>query len=129
MYMISRIAFTILFSMGIFSLFGASDNPDPDELVLIQLKKAGSNLSKPHKIEFFLYLPGEAAAKTAASRIQEQGFQTTVKARLTSTDWLCAARKTMVPELSELQRIRRDFDRLTHELGGHYDGWGSGIEK
>src|SRR5437762_5198876 len=129
MCVISRTAFTILFIMGIFNLFGASDNPAPDELVLIQLKKAGSNLSKPHKIEFFLYLPSEAAAKMAASRIQEHGFQAAVKPPLKTADWLCFATKTMVPELSELQHIRRDFDRLTHDLGGNYDGWGTEVEK
>lgn len=125
---VSRTSLIILL-MGIFSLFGASDKPDPDEMVLIQLKKAGSDLSKPHGIEFFLYLPSEAAANTAASRIRDNGFQATVKPPLKTADWLCFATKTMVPELSELQRIRHDFERLTRELGGTYDGWGTEIEK
>jgi hypothetical protein len=122
-----RTALFILF-MGIFSLFGAS-NKDPDELVLIQLKKAGSDLSKPHGIEFFLYLPSEASANKAASQIRDHGFQAAVQPPLKTAEWLCFATKTMVPELSELQRIRRDFERLTHELGGNYDGWGTEVEK
>jgi len=114
--------------MGIFSLF-SSDKPAPDELVLIQLKKAGSDLSKPHHIEFFLYLPTEAAAETAASKLRAESFQATVKPPLKGAGWLCFATKTMIPELVELQRIRRDFNRLTRELGGNYDGWGTPVEK
>jgi Regulator of ribonuclease activity B len=123
-----RIALVILF-MGIFSLFGASNKPDPDESVLIQLKRAGSDLSKAHGVEFFLYLPSEAAATTAASQIRNHGFHAMVKPPLETADWLCFATKRMVPELSELQRIRHDFDRLTRELGGTYDGWGTEVEK
>jgi len=123
-----RTALFILF-MGIFSLFGASNKPDLDELVLIHLKKAGSDLSKPHGIEFFLYLPSEASANKAASQIRDHDFQAAVKPPLKTADWLCFATKTMVPELSELQRIRHDFEQLTHELGGTYDGWGTEIEK
>ena len=115
--------------MGIFNLFGSSNKLDPDAAVLGQLKKAGSDLAKPHNIEFFLYLPSEAAANTAASRIREHGFQAAVKPPLKTAGWLCFATKTMVPELSELQRIRRDFERLTRELGGNYDGWGTEVEK
>ncbi|HXE42414.1 MAG TPA: ribonuclease E inhibitor RraB, partial [Candidatus Baltobacteraceae bacterium] len=51
--------------MGLFNLFGCSKKPDLDESVLIQLKKAGSDLSKTHKIEFFLYFPTQAKAEQA----------------------------------------------------------------
>jgi hypothetical protein len=125
---LSRIAVLIL-TMGIFNLFGSSNKPDPDAAVLGQLKKAGSDLAKPHNIEFFLYLPSEAAANTAASRMGEQGFEASVKPPLGTANWLCFAKKTIVPELSELQRIRRYFDQLTREFGGNYDGWGTEVEK
>ena len=129
MRVLSRAAF-IIFSMGIFNFFGGcSQTPDPDELVRRQLQKAGSNLAKPHHIDFFLYLPTETAANTAASRIREEGFDATVKPPLDTSMWLCAATRTIIPELSELQGIRRDFDRLTRELDGNYDGWGTEIER
>ena len=115
--------------MGIFNLFGSSSRTDLDELVLNQLKKAGSDLSKPHHIEFFLYLPTQATAETAASRLRSDGFEATVQPPLKTSDWLCFATRTMVPDLSELQRIRRDFNRITGQLNGNYDGWGTQVEK
>ena len=120
--------FTILF-MGLFSLFGCSKKPDPDDSVLIQLKKAGSDLSKPHKIEFFLYFPTQSAAEQAAPRLRGGGFQVEVRPAAKGNDWLCFATKTMIPELSALQQIRRDFGSLAAPLKGDYDGWGTPVEK
>lgn len=116
--------------MGLISsLFGCSKQPDLDESVLIQLKKAGSDLSKPHKIEFFLYFPTEVAAEQAALRVRESGFEVAVKRAEKGADWLCFATKTMIPKLSDLQQIRCDFNSLATAAGGDYDGWGTGIEK
>jgi regulator of RNase E activity RraB len=115
--------------MGFFSLFGSSEKADPDESVLVQLEKAGSGLSKPHKIEFFLYFPSHSVAERAALRIRETGFQVEVMRAAKGNDWLCLATKTMVPELSALQEIRRDFSSLAVLLKGEYDGWGTPIEK
>ena len=115
--------------MGFFSLIGCSKKRDLDELVLVQLRQAGADLSKPHKVEFFLYLSTEAAAQQAALRIQKDGFQTQVSRAAKREDWLCFATKTMQPSLPELQKIRRDFDTLTADMHGVYDGWGTEVEK
>ncbi len=113
--------------MGIFSFLGYSQKADPDEGVLAQLRKAGSDLSKPHGIEFFLYFSSEFAAQQAASSIRDTGFQTSVGRDAQGVDWLCFGTKIMVPELSTLQGIRRDFDRLAKSLNGKYDGWGTEV--
>jgi hypothetical protein len=123
-----RVLITILI-MGLFGLFGCSKKPDLDESVLIQLKKAGSNLSKPHHIEFFLYFPTQEIAEQAAPKIRASGFAVEVKQAAQGTDWLCFATKTMVPDLSALQKIRQDFNALTIPLNGVYDGWGTPVEK
>ena len=123
------ILLTTTLLMGFFSLFGCSENPDLDESVLVQLKKAGSDLSKPHKIEFFLYFPSQSVAERAALRIRKAGFQVEVRRAAKGNEWLCFATKTMVPELSALQQIRRDFSSLAASLKGEYDGWGTPIEK
>jgi hypothetical protein len=115
--------------MGLFSLFGCSKTSDLDELVRIQLKKAGSDLSKPHKIEFFLYFPTKPAAEQAAPQIRAAGYAVEVKPAAKGSDWLCFATKTMVPELPALQKIRRDFNSLAVSLNGQYDGWGTEVEK
>ncbi len=124
-----RALLTLTLLMGLFSLLGCSKKPDLDESVLSQLKKSGSDLAKPHKIEFFLHFPTQAAAEQAAPHVRDRGFEVEVRAAAKGTDWLCYATRTMVPKLSELQQIRRDFDGLTAAAGGDYDGWGTPVVK
>jgi len=113
----------------ILTLFGCTNKPDLDESVLIQVKRAGSDLSKPHNIEFFLYFPTQAIAEQPASRIRDEGFQVKVEKAAKGEAWLCFAAKTMVPDLPALQKIRRDFGSLADSLKGEYDGWGTPVQK
>jgi hypothetical protein len=110
--------------MGLLNLFGCSKKPDLDNLVLIQLKKAGSDLSKPHSIEFFLYFPIQPVAEQAALKTKAAGFNVELEPGAGGSDWLCFATRTMVPDLPALQKIRADFNDLAASLGGKYDGWG-----
>jgi hypothetical protein len=115
--------------MGLFNLFRRSKKPDLDGLVLVQLRKAGSNLSKPHGIEFFLYFPTQVVAEQAAARIRDTGFEVEVEPAAKGENWLCLATKKMVPDLVVLQKIRGEFNNLAIQLGGDYDGWGTPVEK
>ncbi len=112
--------------MGLFNLFGKSET-DPDGQVLIQLKKAGSNLSEPHEIEFFLYFPSEQAANQAAAKIKTKGFNVDVSLSAEGSDWLCYTTKKMIPDLQNFQNIRTYFNKLADSFGGEYDGWGTEI--
>jgi hypothetical protein len=113
--------------MGIFDLFRRNEKHDPDASVLVQLRKAGSNLSKQHAVEFFLYFPTRAIAEQAAGQIREGGFQVHVRPGSTDKDWLCFATKEMLPDLLTLQKTRTEFATLSKSLGGEYDGWGTPI--
>jgi regulator of RNase E activity RraB len=113
--------------MGILDFLRGSRKSDPDQMVLTQLKQAGSDLVKPHAIEFFLYFPNQTAADAAAARIKEAGFQVNARQCAKTDDWLCLATVTMIPEILALQKIRRDFASLAQSMNGEYDGWGTPI--
>lgn len=113
--------------MGLFDLFRRRKQVSPDGQVLFQLKKAGSNLSKPYDIEFFLYFPTESIAEQAASKIRAAGFTAEVKPAAKGNDWLCFATRRMLPDIGALEQIRKDFTALTATLGGEYDGWGTPV--
>ena len=120
----------IIVVMGILSsLFGCSKKSDPDEAVIIQLQKAGSDLSKPHTINFYIYLPTESAAEQAATRIRQTGFRAEVRRAAKGEDWLCLGTKKVIPELTTIQAITRDLNALAKSLGGDYDGWEAKVEK
>jgi regulator of RNase E activity RraB len=112
---------------GFSRFFGLAKTKDPDQLALQQLKKAGSNLSKPHKIEFFLYFKSQASAEAVAPTIKNSGFDVEVRQAAQGTDWLCLATKAMVPELVALKKIRRNFNAIAVANDGEYDGWGTGV--
>jgi regulator of RNase E activity RraB len=122
-------AVALMLLMSFSDLFGLAKKPDLDQAVLQQLKKAGSDLSKPHEIEFFLYFPSQSIADSAAVQIKAAGFEVEVRPAGRGADWLCYAKKTMVPELTALQKIRRDFNAIASSKGGQYDGWGTGVVK
>lgn len=115
--------------MSIFDLFRSKKKTDLDQLVLAQLRKSGSNLSKPHNIEFFLYFPTQSLAEKAGLNVRDAGFEVEVRKAGTGDSWLCFATKTMVPALPDLQRIRQNFTALAASVNGEYDGWGTQIEK
>ena len=100
---------------------------EADLRTLNRLEKAGSDLSKPHEMEFFLYFPDEASANAAAADVREQGFAVEVRPAAEGTDWLCFAVKTMVPDNEDIVTIGRGFHAIAGAHGGEYDGWGAAV--
>lgn len=113
--------------MGLFDLFKKKRDDDPDAKVILQLKKAGSDLSKAHNLEFFLYFPVKDAAEGAAEEMESKGFEVEVIDTADGDDWLCCATKTMVPELQQVQKVSTYFNKLAGSLDGKYDGWGTEV--
>ena len=94
------------------------------EEVLQQLRENGSDLSNTHDFEFYLYLPTRKLATKAADNIRQSGFSAADVSRSASSDaWLCAAKKTLVPEKADLADHARFFEQIATALGGEFDGW------
>jgi regulator of RNase E activity RraB len=114
---------------GIFSRWQKSEKTDLDQQVLEQLKKAGSDLLKPHTIEFFFYFPNEKLANQAAQDIKVEVDDLEVELGADKKNWLCFATKRMVPKHDELVRLRKRFNQIARKYDGEYDGWGTLVEK
>ncbi len=100
---------------------------DPDAQVLAQLKKAGSDLSKLHPIEFFLYASTKEAADRLAAKVKALHFETKVEPAAQGSRWLVLATKLMVPKHADLVLIREQFAALALAEKGEYDGWGTPV--
>jgi hypothetical protein len=100
-----------------------------DAQVIAQLRKAGSNLAKPHQIEFFLYVATREAAERLASKVRQLHFDVKVEPAAKGSDWLVLATKSLVPAESELVRLRTTFGELAAAENGTYDGWGTEVVK
>ena len=100
---------------------------DLDAEVLAQLAEAGSDLSKEQRLEFFLVLPTEGAAREAVAQIESLGFQAEAIAALPEASWVCLATKSMIPQLQTVKSLSGQFRAIATSLGGVYDGWGSPV--
>jgi hypothetical protein len=101
-----------------------------DAQVVAQLRQAGSDLSKPHVVEFFMYFPAEAGALNVARKVGEAGFTAEVKrAASGNLPWLTFATGSMVVTATEMERLRSMLTALCEPEHGEYDGWGAPVVK
>ncbi len=104
---------------------------EADKAVLRQLKAHGSDLTKPHKIEFFFYFPSEALAKSAVAEIESGNLEVEIRAEnipwwkklFTKQQWCCCASKTMIPEEEAVFETTAKFNEIANRFSGIYDGW------
>jgi hypothetical protein len=120
---------SLLIMGGLFAWWLIQKDSDPDQQKLDQVMKAGSDLTKPHNIKFFLYFPTEEAANRAAEDLRKEGFNIKVEVGADKSSAVCFATKEMIPTYSELVKLRKRFNEITRKLNGEYTGWGTEIVK
>lgn len=128
---VSIIGLMVLAIAGIliYSRIGVSTELSPDGQVIQQLKKAGSNISKPHDMEFFFYFPTLEAAEKIATTLKLEGFIAVAQQAAKGDDFVVLATKSMVPSDVELTALRQKFNAMSANEKGEYDGWGSPLVK
>ena len=94
-----------------------------DQATLDQLRDAGSDLSKPHPFDFYLYHPEQSGAEQLCATLSADGFQVDVRESALGGEWLCLASLTMFPTIENLAELDARFSRLIDQYGGEYDGW------
>jgi len=94
-----------------------------DQAALDSLRDAGSDLTKPHPFDFYLYHPDESGAVQICTQLRDDGFQITVMEGADASDWLCLASMSFEPSIEKLSELQVKFDYLISQYGGQYDGW------
>jgi hypothetical protein len=92
---------------------------------LARLAAAGSDLSQPMVIDFYVGAPHAVAARAVAATIRRAGFDVWVRSDETKEQWVCVCRKGMLPSPSMLTEAERLLGRLAAPFGGRAQGWGS----
>ena len=94
-----------------------------DQAALESLREAGSDLSKPHPFDFYLYHSNKAGAQQLCGELDKMGFQVNVREGALENEWLCLARQNFIPSENELAELSQVFEELISTYGGEYDGW------
>ena len=112
---------------------------DADGQVLAGIAARGTDLTKPHDIDFPIDVPDEQSARAIDSLLARHGFNTEVwydegepdeNGEVDVNDeefgpsWTVYVKMNMVPTYDEIVRIQSNLDELVRGLGGKSDGWG-----
>lgn len=99
---------------------------DRDALVIKALKDNGSNLKKPHNIDFNFDFTAFEQAAPVAQALDKDGFEVKMFENDDGT-FTIEAKKTLAPDLKVMRELTKQFNFLTDKHGGVYDGWGTEI--
>ena len=91
------------------------------EKVLATLRKNGSDINKPHRFDFFVYVPKRVYTLKAADRVRRSGFAAKVSG--SKKPCLVLASKTIIPATANLADHVRFFEQIAAAVGGEFDGW------
>jgi len=94
-----------------------------DQAALESLREAGSDLSKPHPFDFYLYHNNKSGAQRLCGELNKMGFQVNVREGAIENEWLCLARQNFIPSENKLAELSQVFEELISTYGGEYDGW------
>jgi hypothetical protein len=114
----------------------SQDDGDGDEDVLRALASAGSNLTKPTDIVFYLYVPTREDADRCYCTLWENGFRTRVSIPLGALPdgtsehrWSVISNLDAVPTSVTIGEARKLMEELARDCGGEFDGWEAAIAK
>ncbi|MNN39876.1 RNase E inhibitor protein [compost metagenome] len=126
---ISYLIVPILFLAGVCSAQSVAELQDAR--VIENLVAAGSDTSKLHDIDFFVFLPSRSQAELAAAEIEQLGHSVASIDQPPDSQslWQLHATRRMVPQLDAMTATTRALTALASKYGGDYDGWGTGVVK
>lgn len=131
--MLTAFLIALVLLCGALVLF-AKDEPKsavpkhPDATAVEQLERAGSNLTKPHNIVFYMYFPTSSGAWRTFDQLKAMKYE--VEVRLPQEDirqWQVQVTRSMRPNAKELESLRYFFEDMAASHGGEYDGWDTQI--
>ena len=95
--------------------------------VIAQLRAAGSDLERPHVLEFHSYFPTRADADRAAKVLAGRGYRTEVDGPDDDGEWqLLAMRESLVTE-AKVDALEVEVAQAAKQASGYYDGWGAAV--
>lgn len=101
-----------------------------DAEAISELRRAGSDLTKPQTVAFYVYAYTRAAASSVAEALGKRGYAVTVRpAAIGNMPWLILATRSMLVSVESIGRSARLIREEVSRHGGEYDGWEAGVSE
>jgi hypothetical protein len=100
-----------------------------DVEVMAQLVKSGADLTEPRHVLYFVYLPTESDANTAALNAREAGYRVDVHPAEKPDGWSMIAEIIAVIDPPTVIAADDFFQAMADSLQGDYDGWEASVGK
>jgi regulator of RNase E activity RraB len=98
-----------------------------DGYALKKLEEAGQDLTQACEIEFWFYAEDESAITNLGNDLEDMEYQVYITETEQKPKFVMRALKCMLPEISAMQSLRKEFSALAKKYGAEYDGWGRNI--
>lgn len=126
MKVLSHAAIALLLFAGMCSAQTIAEQQDAR--VIENLVAAGSDISKLHDIDFFMFLPSKSKARAAAAQIEQLGYViASIERSPAKSQWEVHATRRMAPQLEAMTATTRALEAVASKHGGDYDGWGTAV--
>jgi len=99
---------------------------DIDAATLQAMKKAGADLSLPHKIDFYLQYKTQEAAAQSVVQVESLGCTVAGIHQLEGL-WELHAQKELVPDLKTIKDLKEKLGNIARLHAGKLDGWGTSV--
>ena len=92
-----------------------------------KLEESGLDITQEHQLEFWFYSDEKSSVMNLVDELENRKFQVHLSETEQDPKFVIRALKSMVPELAELQGLRKEFNCLSKEHRSQYDGWGCSV--
>jgi hypothetical protein len=91
--------------------------------VIAALEESGSDLSKPHPLDFYIYFDERADADAAAKSLAAKGYDAEVDPEQVDTEWLLVASKESSVSEAKIDALEAEIVAVVEPAHGVYEGW------
>jgi Regulator of ribonuclease activity B len=91
---------------------------------IAQFAAAGADLSAPHTVGHYIYVPNRESAHSIANELTQRGFRIEERLGADNVNWLVLAIHEVIVSEALMISTRRAMEALIAKFGGgEYDGW------
>ena len=105
------------------------DEATADARVIESLRRPGSDLTKPHPTNYYLYFPQENDARAASHELESLGYRIKTLSTNKKGDWVVIASNSAIPSLPSVSVTTASLSALAKRHAGIYDGWEAAVTK